>query len=1150
MIDTTGYFNDTHRKWTFNTTTYCPKCFEKNENDAKLEMLLRFKLKHLLTIENDNFTEKFKKYSNNIEFIFRIPPLKKKNLNFINIIYYIFEQKLTLGVSFKMKGGIFDKNVNYNTSNNYVIPILAFGKMWEIIFDQISSCNNDTVIIINEEKWTSYKWNPRFNCLFCDNFPFGIYPGNFIVSQNILYMRGFIWVDKRRFHHQKFTGVIIAYNESSNIVSWPFLKNHITVQFNHLGNMVCFTSGEIFSNLLDNIINRIKKIILQNELVDKNKNVTDLTVNDLKLMYRFCRRKKIYSVKNFQKKNDKKNDDDDNNEEDKKKENIIISLIKTFNDNHKVGELLNRSILEWFRYPKTKTNLSIIIQDMNQMIKRGEIDSAITQTSILNKDYSNVTSLPSNNNNNINTNNLDVHRIGRFTRNISTNDFWNICSIACGVQKVLPKDSRTKEPKFITNSEIGFLDIVNTPDTPRNCGLVLETVLDIIISTNSMICPNLEELLKNIIFPDADFEKVDNFLENDGYTYICVNFINLFRFRPRIPASLRRNHRCVYAGTYYGIENYFRMTQYALKVEHPCIELLKGSDKFWICASQTRTFYKIHTDGLLYTAQEMDYFEKNLSHINSIWIGETNRDKMPNIFGPTMRVVPRPNTCHLPRIAHACSSSYKHAVGLVTNTYQGTGDIHQKNLTVSHYCQKTYPNDLISLPGFNSLILVASGFNNQEDGIAVKKSAIERGLFVSTCYETASVRISYSIFSTCQIKFISTIKKGQILRKGLRIGYFRNKTVLEEEEDDDDDNDDDDDESSSLSSSSLFSSKDKLIDVFSSEIKLIRCNFINGLYDNDIDNINEKEECLAVIWEGNDDRIYKCSNLKCINVKHMKHLKLYLIYSYEFNPTVGDKLQTSTSQKGVITELISDENMPYIINNDVMIIPDIIVNPQYLKRQTFDNLFNVDDDNNKDPFLNNCFNYNIGDTLSHIQFGSKVLTGKLMNPINGFPYMRFQEGGRYKKPFYEELGDDGFTYIYNNNNDDDNNNTYEIIEGSVYVCHYFNVSNHRADHMMQSSKCDDIIRTDFSGAPIRGRKGGFSTGPQEQLTLIGMGMTRFNREISLIRSDYSSVTLNPKCNNNDDDDEIFAASTTFKRMHDDLNMRGLNVTYKIRKFKE
>ena len=70
-------------------------------------------------------------------------------------------------------------------------------------------------------------------------------------------------------------------------------------------------------------------------------------------------------------------------------------------------------------------------------------------------------------------------------------------------------------------------------------------------------------------------------------------------------------------------------------------------------------------------------------------------------------------------------------------------------------------------------------FNNQEDGITVRRSVIERGMFLATSYETATLRINYSIFESCEIQFIPTVKHNQVLRKGLQIGYFRNKTEEE-----------------------------------------------------------------------------------------------------------------------------------------------------------------------------------------------------------------------------------------------------------------------------------------------------------------------------------------------------------------------------------
>ena len=351
-------------------------------------------------------------------------------------------------------------------------------------------------------------------------------------------------------------------------------------------------------------------------------------------------------------------------------------------------------------------------------------------------------------------------------------------------------------------------------------------------------------------------------------------------------------------------------------------------------------------------------------------------------------------------------------------------------------------------------------------------------------------------------------------------------------------------------------------------MKLVRCDLTTGgvgLSSSDNNNILEKNECLAVIWLGKDtsNDSVKCHSIKCDDIKRMKHLKMYLTYSSQFTPTVGDKLQTSTSQKGVITQLLSEEDTPFVVTKDGSnIYPEIIINPQYLKRQTFDTIFDTgkmlsrnkyNNNNNDNPYLENCFSYEIGNSIYHMQLGSKEFTGKLINPITGYPYMRpitkNNTSKIYRKPFHEYLGEDGFTYIVNNNNTYEDN--YEIIEGSIYVGHYFNVCNHKANHMMQSSKCDDnIVRTEFSGAPIRGKKGGFSTGPQEQLTLQGMGMTRFVREVSLLRSDYCTVPLKSIREEDEEEEEIFGGSSTFKRMHDDLDMRGLNVTYKVKKLYE
>ena len=935
-------------------------------------------------------------------------------------------------------------------------------------------------------------------------------------------------MDKKRFHLQKSTGNVIAYNDKSSIINWPFLKHHITPKtVNHLGNMVYFTPGEIFPSFIDFIISKIKKHTLQNTLIDKIKLYRNapnvITVDDLRLLYKYCRRKKRYNNQTLIKLKSKDEDD--------LIEDLIIHIITTNNINE-----INSDILNWFKFPKSKTNINMMIQETSQTIKRGEIDAIITQTSVLNKDYNNV--------NDMNKTNLDVHRIGRFNRNVPTNDFWNLCVISCGVQKLLPRDSKTKEPKTITKSEIGFIDLINTPDNPRNCGLILETTLDVIPSTLSLMCPDIELFFREN-FPHS-FEKVNDIDDDDDDNiYVSINLI-LFRFRRTIPTLLCEKDY-IYICRHFGVENYFRMLQYVLKIHYPCVELLKESDKFWVCNNYTKILYKIHKDGLLYTSREMEYFEENPDTIKnllpffdndflSLWIGK-DRKLISNIFGPSIRGTPRPNTCHLPRVSHAVSSSWKHAVGVTTNTQQGVGSIHQKNITVSYYSHKLSSKDLFIIPGIIVSVLVVGGFNNQEDGIVVRKSAIERGVFLSTCYETANIRISYSIFPSCKIKFIPTITKGYTLKKGLQIGYFRNKTLEEEEAEEEEK------EEGGEKENHQNTYKDKLIDNFSSELKLV--------------NNDDNNDYLAVIWDMDDDgNKYTCFKVECIDVKEMKHLKMYITYSYEFAPTVGDKLQTSTSQKGVITQILSDEDTPYIINaQNECFTPDIIINPQYLKRQTLDNIFTtMEKPTDKNPYMENCFSYTINDTIYHMVLALKQHTGRLMNPITGYPYFQpliINDNSQYKcyaKSFEEYVDEDGFTCI--NKGKNDNDDKYILVEGSIYLGLYFNVFNHRPKQMMQSSRSEDILRTDFSGTPVRGKKGGFSTGPQEQLAFNGMGMTRFNQEISLFRSDFNTINLYHSDNGITTTKETIGGSTTFKRMNDDLEMRNLNVTYKIKKLYE
>ena len=279
--------------------------------------------------------------------------------------------------------------------------------------------------------------------------------------------------------------------------------------------------------------------------------------------------------------------------------------------------------------------------------------------------------------------------------------------------------------------------------------------------------------------------------------------------------------------------------------------------------------------------------------------------------------------------------------------------------------------------------------------------------------------------------------------------------------------------------------------------------------------------------------------------------RLNVFYSSLLTPSIGDKLQTTTANKGVITEIIDDQDMPYIINDvngvKTQIMPDLIINPQFLKRQTLDNILGTGEKilGGKNSFMNKCFSFKMTDTIRYIMIGDLYASGKLINPFNGLPYMRrievdptTREGKQgqttkkkkvyYDYRFHEFLNlDDGFTYMIKKDSNKDEFINHECITSTIYTTRYFLVHNHRASSMMQASHPDDVTIADFTGTPVKGKRGGFATGPQEQMTLVGLGAERLNMEISQYRSEFGTMTISNNNNNNDDDNNNNTTSSSF-----------------------
>ena len=196
-------------------------------------------------------------------------------------------------------------------------------------------------------------------------------------------------------------------------------------------------------------------------------------------------------------------------------------------------------------------------------------------------------------------------------------------------------------------------------------------------------------------------------------------------------------------------------------------------------------------------------------------------------------------------------------------------------------------------------------------------------------------------------------------------------------------------------------------------------------------------------------------------------------------------------------------------------------------------------------------------SLRYLLLGDAYASGTLMNPATGYPYLtpvvNPKPGEKvYDYPIIERLNlEDGFQYASENA---EKLKPHALTTATLYTTRYFLVHNHRAATMMQASHPNDVAIADFTGTPIKGKKGGFATGPQEQMTLVGLGAERFNFEISQFRSEFGTMDVVPNDDDEKDDDGndekdddtiVVPASKTLKRTLDELRQYKIQTGLKI-----
>ena len=263
--------------------------------------------------------------------------------------------------------------------------------------------------------------------------------------------------------------------------------------------------------------------------------------------------------------------------------------------------------------------------------------------------------------------------------------------------------------------------------------------------------------------------------------------------------------------------------------------------------------------------------------------------------------IPFPEHSQYPRNVFSCQQT-KQAVGLYSSAYNTRFDTFahilnypQKPLVTTRYKKYT---DVDKLPyGVNAIVAIASyGGYNQEDGLMLNKTSIQRGMFNSLYYR------SYS-----------------------------------------------DDESNENGNRVFFGNPDNYTNVKKSKIvnfdKLDKNGFVKeGSYvdadDAIISKINEtttsgslaynvSAKCIKFASSGIVDKVVvtkNSDNLRSAKVRIRKN-KI---------PTVGDKYASRPGQKGMCGLVLEQEEMPFTKDG---IVPDIIINPHALpSRMTINQL--------------------------------------------------------------------------------------------------------------------------------------------------------------------------------------------------------------------
>lgn len=419
-------------------------------------------------------------------------------------------------------------------------------------------------------------------------------------------------------------------------------------------------------------------------------------------------------------------------------------------------------------------------------------------------------------------------------------------------------------------------------------------------------------------------------------------------------------------------------------------------------------------------------------------------------------------------IFHAAQA--KQAVGIYSTNFNRRFDtagyiMHYPERAIVNTRGAHYTNNAHMPNGYNAIVAVATytGYN-QEDGVIINRSAIDRGMFQITAYKTLTAR-EESLNDTTVVRMANITdytKKLEEQNKILQNVSFADYSILDKE---------------GIAIAESMIPKGRKVAVIgmvkenttiNEEQKGIakqlvkRTTFTNVSRYTDVHHYGKVDRVAVTHSDPTNPDSYRTAKVRFRKIRR---------------PELGDKFSSRHGQKGVAGIILSQEEMPFTKDG---IVPDMIINPHaFPSRMTVGHLVET-------VFAKLCTREGVlGDGTVFMPFDMKDVGQRLENDHN--------------------FASTGNEIMYNGLTGEQINT--EIFFGPTF---YMRLKHMVADkmHARGTGPIDQLTKQPTSG---RSAGGGLRIGEMERDTLLGHGLAQFSKESIMERSDKYSYALCRDC---------------------------------------